>query len=35
LEPRILRCSSFEGCNQLTKVEPIHLEEDFQLFMGE
>jgi hypothetical protein len=29
LEPHILGCSSFEGRNQLTKVGPIHLEEDF------
>jgi hypothetical protein len=35
LEPRILGCSSFEGRNQLIKVGPIHLEEDFQLFLGE
>jgi hypothetical protein len=35
LEPRIFGCSSFEGRNQLTKVGPIHLEEDFQLFLGE
>jgi hypothetical protein len=35
LEPCILGCSSFESCNQLTKVRPIHLEEDFQLFLGE
>ncbi len=33
-EPRILGCSSFEGRNQLTKIELIHLEEDFQ-FLGE
>jgi hypothetical protein len=35
LELCILGCSSFEGRNQLTKVGPIHLEEDFQLFLGE
>jgi hypothetical protein len=35
LELHILGCSSFEGCNQLTKVGPIHFEEDFQLFLGE
>jgi hypothetical protein len=35
LKPRILGCSSFEGRNQLTKVGPIHLKEDFQLFLGE
>jgi hypothetical protein len=35
LEPYIFQCSSFEGCNQLTEVGPIHFEEDFQLFLGE
>ncbi len=35
LQSRILGCSSFEGRNQLTKIEPIHFEEGFQLFLGE
>ncbi len=35
LKSRILGCSSFEGRNQFTKIEPIHFEEDFQLFLGE
>jgi hypothetical protein len=35
LKPHIFECSSFEGYNQLTEVEPIHFEEDFQLFLGE
>jgi hypothetical protein len=35
LKFRILGYSSFEGRNQFTEVEPIHFEEDFQLFLGE
>jgi hypothetical protein len=35
LKSRILGCSSFEGHNQLTKIGPIHFEEDLQLFLGE
>jgi len=35
LEPFTLGGPHFEGRHQLTKVRPIHLEEDFQLFRGE
>jgi len=35
LEPCILGCSSFEGHNEFIEIEPIHFEEDFQLFLGE
>jgi hypothetical protein len=35
LKPFTLGGSRFEGRHQLTKVGPTHLEEDFQLFLGE
>jgi hypothetical protein len=35
LKPRIHGWSSFEGHHQLTELEPIRFEEDFQLFRGE
>jgi hypothetical protein len=35
LKPFTLGGPRFEGRHQLTKVEPIHLEEDFKLFRGE
>jgi len=35
LKPFTLGGPSFEGCHQLTKVGPIHLEEDFKLLWGE
>jgi hypothetical protein len=35
LKPFTFGGPRFENCHQLTKVGPIHLEEDFQLFLGE
>jgi hypothetical protein len=35
LKPFTLGGPRLEGRHQLTKVGPIHLEEDFQLFRGE
>jgi hypothetical protein len=35
LKPFTLGGSRFKGCHQLTKVGPTHLEECFQLFLGE
>jgi hypothetical protein len=35
LEPFTLGDPRFEGRHQLTEVGPTHLEEDFQLLLGE
>jgi len=35
LKSHVFGCPSFEDHNQLTKVGPIHFEEDFQLFLDE